>query len=171
MAKADDKIPTWMPFAEALERAGALEALLPVLIAGDATARAEAFLVGGYPIKADRNIPSTWWDNETAYDVDPAAGRATFSMDGFAMTAIGIEIEAAPITARWPAEAVPDQAPSQIPAQLVSPTVWFAKACKDHPRQPSESQTAYADRLHRRMRQAPVTKIWELSTLLRRLKD
>jgi hypothetical protein len=104
MAKADDKIPVWMPFAEALARAGSLEALLPVLIAGDAMARATDFLVNGHSIRrADRTIPPEWWDSENAHDVDPAAGRAKFLIDGFiAMTAIGIEIEAAPISARRP---------------------------------------------------------------------
>jgi hypothetical protein len=112
MAKAPDKILTWMPFAEALARAGSLEALLSVLMTGDAMARAADFLVNGRSTRrADRSIPSAWWKNQNGYDLDPAAGRAKFRTSlideiTIAMTAIGIEIEAAPLTARWPAKPI-----------------------------------------------------------------
>jgi hypothetical protein len=111
MAEADNKVPIWMPFAEALARAGSLEALLPVLIAGDAMARGEDFLVNGHSIrKADdtRKISPSYW--KTAHDVDPAAGRVKFQTSPLefpiTMVVIGVEIEAAPIMARCPAKPV-----------------------------------------------------------------
>jgi hypothetical protein len=53
----------------------------------------------------------------------------------------------------------------------VSPKVWLANARTKNPRQPNESQTAYARRLHVLMQQANVTKRLSPSTVRRRLYD
>jgi hypothetical protein len=127
MAKADDKIPVWMPFAEALARAGSLEALLPVLIAGDATARAKDFLVNGCSRRRkDRTIPRTWWKLQDIESADLPIGRAKFRISlideiTIPMTVIGIEIEKAPIITRWPTK--PAKLPVSAPGKRPSP-IW-----------------------------------------------
>ena len=51
----------------------------------------------------------------------------------------------------------------------MQPKEWLANARKDHPRQRNEALGDYASRLLGLMREAPVTKVWQLATLRRRL--
>ena len=69
-------------------------------------------------------IPPTWWKH-LQESADLAFGRAKFRtspFDGYTilMTVIGIEIEAAPIAARWPAKPKP---PARPPGKRPS-SVW-----------------------------------------------
>lgn len=53
--------------------------------------------------------------------------------------------------------------------ERMQPKEWLANARKDHPRQRNEALGDYASRLLGLMREAPVTKVWQLATLRRRL--
>ena len=67
------------------------------------------------------------------------------------------------------AEPAPPSA--SVAGPRMSPKDWFAGAREQHPRQPRESLMAYAHRLHDLMETAPVTQVWPLMTLRRRLDD
>src|SRR5262249_13161857 len=53
----------------------------------------------------------------------------------------------------------------------MSPKDWLARAREQHGRRPRESLMDYAKRLHGLMQKAPVTNVWLLTTLRRRLDD
>jgi hypothetical protein len=97
----------WMPFREAMARAGTLEALLPALRDGRIRARAADFYegtVGGAMKRADRSINLSWWAGAR---VDPASNRAYFAMEYFDMLATGIELERGAVETLWPTTNVP----------------------------------------------------------------
>jgi hypothetical protein len=64
----------------------------------------------------------------------------------------------------------PHQTPKPEP-KVILPAKWFAGAVRDHPQHKGEGEAAYAGRLLGLMRKAPVTKVWEQSTMERRLLD
>jgi hypothetical protein len=61
--------------------------------------------------------------------------------------------------------------PPSASVALIPTKDWFARARKQYPRQPREGLMAYARRLHDLMKKAPVTRVWTLKTLRRRLDD
>jgi hypothetical protein len=104
-----------MPFALAVARAGSLEALLVASREGRVFARCAEFFVNGVPTKsADRGIHPDWWAENTAHNIDPAAGLARFWLHNglieYETVAIGIEFAA--VEAVWPATTVPALAPA-----------------------------------------------------------
>ena len=105
----------WMSLAMAVARAGSLGDLLMLVRDKQIALRAADFFMNGSSTKrADRNIPHDWL--AVAHDIDPAAGRAWFSLDDASfgaceLLAIGIEIERGPIDARWPLEPEPKSEP------------------------------------------------------------
>jgi hypothetical protein len=100
-----------MSFVKAVACAGSLEALLVTVHERRAFARA-SFVSGLSTVEADRDIPWHWWT--AAHDIDPAAGRAAFTMTlgiegaNYERVAIGIEfvfVEAPTTTASAPPHA------------------------------------------------------------------
>jgi hypothetical protein len=100
-----------MPLAEAVKRAGSLEALRPHLRAGSILARhGGLYTLDGAPKpRADDRIPARWWAD--ARDIDPTTGRALFTEDPFFLIgpnptadtlAIGVELERATIERLFP---------------------------------------------------------------------
>jgi hypothetical protein len=69
--------PVWMPWEEALERAGSFEALLPPLREGRILARHQGLCgwPGGTKTDGPGHIPRDWWAN--AHN-DPATGLVIF---------------------------------------------------------------------------------------------
>ena len=55
--------------------------------------------------------------------------------------------------------------------ELQDPKAWFAEARKQLPQRRGEMPFDYAKRLHAVMQTAPVSKVWRLETLRRRLYD
>ena len=110
----------WMPFAEAVARAGSLKALRPHLFAGRIIARYSrlCFWPGG---EVDNTLPTTdidpsWWADDVAHDIEPEAGRAQFITDLGNQLARGIELERAAVDALWPVKPKPPkhkQSPKQ----------------------------------------------------------
>jgi hypothetical protein len=101
----------WMPFAEAVARAGTFKALRPHLLAGRIIARYGrlCFWPGG---EVDNTLPTTdidpsWWADDVAHDIKPEAGRAQFITDLGNQLARGIELDRAEVDALWPAATVP----------------------------------------------------------------
>ena len=95
-----------MSLREAVERAGSLDALLPLLVQGLILARATSFQEwpSGAPMKLPSlDIGSIWWG--TVRSIDPDAGRVCFAMDFFEVMAIGVALERAAVEATWPAKA------------------------------------------------------------------
>jgi hypothetical protein len=60
---------------------------------------------------------------------------------------------------------------ASVAEPLIPPKDWFARARREHPQRPGEGKMAYARRLHGLMQNAPVTRVWSLKTLRRRLDD
>ncbi len=98
----------WMSFAKAVAGAGSFEDLCALVREKHIVSRAADFFMNRSSTKrADRNIPHDWWAKDVAHDIDPAAGRACFSLDdanfgAYELLAIGIEFERGPVDARWP---------------------------------------------------------------------
>ena len=132
----------WISFAEAVKRAGTLEACLRDVHDRLIPARAEGFYTSdGSPAQQkDRHIPVPWWQD--AHDIDHATGRAYFTVaplgavDGSVSTydllATGIEFD-------WPATAAVRHAGGRDPdhawedaAQHVDD--WIAKHKRRLPR-------------------------------------
>ncbi len=93
-----------MSLREAVERAGSLDALLPLLVQGLILARATHFLEwpSGAPIKLPSlDIGPIWWG--TVRTIDPDTGRVCFATDFFEVMAIGVALERAAVEATWPA--------------------------------------------------------------------
>jgi hypothetical protein len=97
----------WIPWGEALTRAGSFEALRPHLCAGTILARHNGLYLwpGGGAVTAD--IRPDWWATAR---IDPTTGRVTFTRMFFSgvrneVFAIGIELERAAVEALWPAKA------------------------------------------------------------------
>jgi hypothetical protein len=111
----------WISFAEAVVRAGSLEALRPHLLAGRIMARYShlCFWPGG---EVDNTLPTTlidpsWWADDFAHNIKPEAGRAEFTTDLGNELAIGIELERAAVDALWPVNS--KQPPSAEPAETL----------------------------------------------------
>jgi hypothetical protein len=97
----------WMPFREAVARAGTFEALLPALSDGRIRARAADFYngpSGGAVNRADHSIYPSWWAEAR---IDAASDRGYFAMEFFDMLAVGIELERAAVESLWPTTIVP----------------------------------------------------------------
>jgi hypothetical protein len=109
-----------MPFAEALKRAGSLEALLPHLREGRILARHKGLFTWpeARPKSGPGNIRPEWWANAR---VDPATGRVILTTPGSRITsagrppppptirevfAIGIELEGAAVETLFPVATV-----------------------------------------------------------------
>lgn len=113
--------PLRMPLHEVVARAGTFEGLRPSLMEGHVRAWAAHFYSGprGGEIKmANQSIDPSWWANAR---VDTPSDRAYFPMDYIDMLAIGIEVERAPVEARWPLG--PDVSTRQRRGRKPSP-VW-----------------------------------------------
>jgi hypothetical protein len=98
-----------MPLREAMALAETLGALLPALHAGRVMARCTGLYSGGVGVKLPTpDIPSSWWGH--ARDIDPASGRAQFTMalcdfgGSYELLATGIELERTAVESLWPAE-------------------------------------------------------------------
>jgi hypothetical protein len=73
-----------------------------------------------------------------------------------------------------PSASIADPAPpssASVAEPRMPPKDWFARAREQHGRRPRESLMDYAKRLHELMQNAPVTNVWLLKTLRRRLDD
>jgi hypothetical protein len=103
-----------MPLAEGVKRAGSFEALLPYLRDGRILARRDGLysFPGGRAQGGPGNISPRWWA-EARYDT--ATGRVIFTFDGWSdnpsvpreLFATGVELERAPVEARWSATLKP----------------------------------------------------------------
>ena len=105
-----------MSLREAVERAGSLDALLPLLVQGHILARATSFQEwpSGAPMKLPSlDIDSIWWG--AVRSIDPVAGRVCFAMDFFEVMAIGVALERAAVEATWPAKASAKQRTKRKP--------------------------------------------------------
>jgi hypothetical protein len=95
----------WIPFRQAVKRAGSLDALMPALRDGRVFARHGGLYVNGGPAVPAGSISQSWWAANTARDIDPEANRAVFVMDllggPLPMVAIGIEVEGGPPLRRF----------------------------------------------------------------------
>ena len=105
----------WMPFAEAVARAGSLEALLVPVREGRIPARGRWASDG-----SKLNLTQTWWNEGVAHDIDPAAGQAKFwtsPIEGLdiAELVIGIEFWRATVEALWPANIEQPQSAPESP--------------------------------------------------------
>ena len=77
----------------------------------------------------------------------------------------------APSQTRAPPLAPAPNPKSPDPEKKLTPKEWWEGALTKYPRHRREGSSAYAERLLRLMRDASVTKMWELSTIRRRLSD
>jgi hypothetical protein len=124
----------WMPFAEAVTRAGSLKDLLVALRERRVFARCAEWRTwpdGGSTKPSDRNIHPTSWND--AHDIDPAAGWAvfTFVLYGtleddkhdvtYELLAIGLEVERGGVDKLWPLVA-PEPPPPASDAAPPQPT-------------------------------------------------
>ena len=127
-----------MPFAEALERAGSFEALLPHLREGSILARCQGIYSwpSGRAESGPRDIPPEWWAKAR---IDPATGRVILTAPGARVIspggprpppktrevfAIGIELEAAAVETLFPVSTVsvsPVEAESSVATVSASP--------------------------------------------------
>jgi hypothetical protein len=189
---ADKLTPLWMPWREALKRAGSFDALRPHLGEGRILARHQRLYRpdGKVHSEAGDIKPERWADARE----DPATGRLIFT-DRFQLTidltsgggevlwfdksqelfAVDVELEAEAVDRLFPAAATStmgDKA-SLPPAErkLMEPKAWLASARKEHPQRQNERTSDYRDRLHDLMTKADVTKVWSPETLRRRLYD
>jgi hypothetical protein len=78
--------------------------------------------------------------------------------------------EPAPPSSASVAEPAPPSSTS-VAEPRMSPKDWFAGARLQHPQRRREGKMDYARRLHGLMENAPVTQVWPLMTLRRRLDD
>jgi hypothetical protein len=96
----------WIPFRQAVKRAGSLDALMPALRDGRVLARHGGLYVNGGPAAPAGSISPSWWAANTVRDIDPEANRAVFVMDllggPLPMVAIGIEVEGGPLLRLFP---------------------------------------------------------------------
>lgn len=146
MAKADGASTTlWMPLAEAVKRAGSLEALLPHLRAGRIVARYQKLYSwpGGDETESEPgNIPRGWWDDA---GVDPNTGQIVFAQEDplsnmivgepedpsiiRKVFAMGVALEHDAVARLFPvaASAFASPAKKMPPVSLADLTNWYVK--------------------------------------------
>jgi hypothetical protein len=166
-----DKSTLWMPWREALKRAGSFDALQPHLHLGRIPVRHGGLYSwpDAQPRSGPGDVKPEWWAH--AY---VQAGRVIFITEpvvsGYAVTheqvfayAVSVELGHPAVDALFPVVT------ADLPPAELGPADWFRGAIKAHPRRPNERVSDYATRLLGLMKTAPVTRQWKYTTMYRRL--